>query len=173
MPKLDPIEHKKRKEAGALRCLDKNGKPLNEASKSVAVQDKKQSCDVNNIVARVLKNGTVDPSLLKTPGRFGDFTSVPDFQESLNRINRMNEQFMSLPAVIRAKFDNDPAKLIAYLDQTKKDPKIKEEAIQLGILPKPVIKHSRLETPEGNFWITTKDDVEIARNPIKPVAPTP
>lgn len=172
MPRLDPEEHKRRKEATKLRCLDEDGKPLNEASKSRAGQSARDKCDINRIVKRAIRpDGKVDmafvQSLSKTPGRYGDFTGATDFQESLNRVVKMNTEFMRLAPEIRKKFNNDPAELIAYLDQAQKDPKVKEEAISLGILPKPVIKTTRLESPEGNFWVTTKDGVEISRNEIK------
>jgi len=167
MPRLDPVEHKRRKQASALRCLDENGKPLNPESVSVAVQDKKENCNINKIVARATKNGMVDQTLIKIPGQYGDFTNVVDFQEIQNRVIRMNDKFMTLDPKLRMKFDNDPVKLVAYLDKTKTDQTTKEEAISLGILPKPVIKTKKIETPEGNFWVTTKDDLEINRTPIK------
>lgn len=167
--RFDPEEHKRRKAATALDFTPRKnpkGEIINPAVISVAVQHKKDECDINRIVKRVLKNGAVDPSTYR-PGRFGDFTSAVDFQEAQNRVIRMNNEFMTLSPEVRLKFENNPAKMVEFLY----DPKNKEEAIKLGLLPKPVIKTTKVETPEGNFWVTTKDNVEIGREPVKVAAP--
>lgn len=173
MPRLSPDEHLKRKDSTRQIYVDKNGKPLNEESKSVAVQDKKDICDINRIVKKAIRpDGQVDMSVVgplsKGPGIFGDFTNVVDFQTMQNRVIKMNNAFMALDPVLRAKFDNDPAKLIAFIS----DENNKEEAIELGFLPKPKFETKSLETPEGKFWVTTKDGVEIKREAAKlPPAP--
>lgn len=174
MPKLDPSEHKRRKEATALRCLDINGKPVNDASKSVAVQDKRDSCDINRIVKKVTRpDGQIDAmtlqSIAKAPGRYGDFTGAADFQEVSNRVIRMNNAFMALPAETRLKFDNDPAKMIEFVT----NPANEDESVKLGLLPPPVWDRKKIETPEGFFWVTTKNDIEVKREPVKPVATAP
>lgn len=169
MPRLiNATEHKKRKEASALRCLNSEGKPLNDASKSVAVQDKRDSCDINRIVKKALRpDGQVDASLVqslaKTPGRFGDFTNAVDFQTLQNRVIRVRDAFMALPGDVRARFDNEPAKLIDFLS----DPKNKKQAVEWGILPKPVIKSKKEETPEGTFWVVYEDGVEKNRHKVE------
>lgn len=171
-------DHKARKDASKLRCLDKDGKPLSAQSTSLAVQDKRDTCDINRIVKKSKRpDGQIDITQLtgiaKNPGKFGDFTNAVDFQEVSNRVIRMNDAFMSLPPETRLKFNNDPAQLVAYLDQAKRDPKIKDEAIALGLHPKPVYEHKKLETPTGDFWLHLKDGVEIKREPIKKEAATP
>lgn len=174
MPKLALTEHKKRKEASALRCLDENGKPLNEASKSVAVQDKRDSCDINRIVKKAIRpDGQIDASLIaslaKKPGLYGDFTNAVDFQTLQNRVIRVRDAFATLAPEVRAKFNNNPAEMIDFVN----DPKNKAEAIKMGILPPPKRETKKIETPEGNFWIMTEDGVEIRRTKIEPAAPAP
>lgn len=167
-------EHWKRKEASALRCLDKNGKPINEQSKSVAVQDKRDSSDINRIVKRATRpDGQIDAAVLsglaKAPGRFGDFTKAVDFQETQNRVIRMNNAFMALDPKVRLRFDNDPAKLIQFLY----DPKNKAEAVKLGLLPPPVVETKKVETPEGFFWVDYEDGIETNRKPVPPAPAAP
>ena len=61
--------------------------------------------------------------------QFGEFDSVQDFQTAQDIILRANEQFASLPSKVRARFDNDPAKLLEFV--SNKDNL--DEAVRLGI----------------------------------------
>lgn len=124
MPRLDLAEHKLRKERSALRCLNEEGKPLNDASKSVAVQDKRDVCDINRIVKKAIRpdgqiDGSLVQSLAKKPGLYGDFTNAVDFQTLQNRVIRLRDAFMALAPDVRAKFDNDPAKMIDFVNDSK------------------------------------------------------
>lgn len=126
-----------------------------------------KDADIHTILKRFEKTGMV-PGNSRQP-LTGDFASVPDFQTAMDLIANARMQFDSLPAVIRSRFANDPA---VFLDFMSKEDN-KEEAIELGILPKPVILSSIVEvvSPLGvleRFSVTTKDGVEIGR--IKVVA---
>lgn len=178
MARFSSEEHMRRKKMSAIRCLDENGKPVSEESKSVAVQDKRDQCDINRITKKLVRpDGQVDMMALaavsKGPGRFVDVTGAVDYQESQNRVIRMNSLFMTLDPQIRFKFENNPIKLVEYLDKARIDKDTKKEAIELGLLPKPVFKTQKLETPTGDFWVTTEDGVEINREPVKTAAPAP
>lgn len=85
-------------------------------------------CDVNVIAARLSAGQPV--SVRSDMGRFGDFSEAPDFYEAQNLVIRARDQFMSLPAKVRARFDNDPGKLLAFVA----DRKNLEEAHDLGLL---------------------------------------
>lgn len=158
---------------------DSKGNILNPEVVSVAVQDKRDTCDVNRIMKRVeeaKKKGEmyIPPTMRTpagTPGGFSDFTNAKDYEGSLNSVIKMNELFMTLPPDVRFKFANDPVKLVEELDKAKADPKVKEELIGMGILPKPKYETKKVETPEGNFWVKYKDNVEIGRTKIE--APIP
>lgn len=175
MPKLTPEEHALRKNATRQVYVDSNNKPVDDASKSVAVQDKRDSCDINRIVKKVIDSqGNVNlsamPGLVRE-GRYGDFTSAVDFQECHNRVIRMNDAFMTLDPMTRLKFNNDPAQMITYLESIKGDFKKEDEAVALGLLPKPVFKRVKEETPEGDFWVVTRNGHEISRDIIKTAVP--
>ena len=47
---------------------------------------------------------------------YGDFTQVADYQTALNTVNNAREQFAQLPAKLRDRFDNDPAKMLAFVN---------------------------------------------------------
>lgn len=92
-----------------------------------------KACDINTIMARARQGGIV-------PGRagqpmYGDFSKMPtDYQECLQTVINADEAFMQLPAAIRAKFANDPAFLVDWLN----DPVNAQEAVSLGLMPAPV-----------------------------------
>lgn len=172
--RLSKEDHQARKAATRQVYLDDRGKPVSESAKSVAVQDKRDSCDVNRIVKKVIdSNGNVNVSALPglvREGRYGDFRNAVDFQECSNRVIRMNNAFMTLDPHVRLKFDNDPAKMLDYLDSINGDLDKEDEAVKMGLLPKPVFKTEKIESPEGNFWVRSRNGREISRELIKPAA---
>lgn len=105
-------------------------------------QSFKDECDINSIVKKALRNGLLPDGNVNP--MYGDFSDVKDYQEGLNVVRRAEMQFKSLPAHIRSKFDNDPAKLLEFVA----DPKNTEEMIELGlaqrIVPEPI------EPPKGS-----------------------
>lgn len=103
---------------------------------SLTDQSQKKDCDINVIVARCAQSG-VAPGMRGEP-IYGDFTSVPDYQTALEIVARAEEQFMGLDAKTRARFDNDPEKLLAFVD----DDKNYDEALALGLIPKKPVADS-------------------------------
>lgn len=96
---------------------------------SLAQQDMKDECDINTIVRRFGLTGELPSNPI--PPRYGDFTSVTDYHTAMNAVRDAMEGFMALPAELRARFANDPANLIAFLD----DDGNREEATRLGLIP--------------------------------------
>jgi phage internal scaffolding protein len=103
-----------------LRCEDA----------SLAQQHYKEECDINTILQKFNITGLLPESPLSP--RYGDFTGISDYHTALNRVIAAEDEFMALPANIRAKFDNDPAQLIEFLEDEKNRP----EAEKLGLVEK-------------------------------------
>lgn len=104
--------------------------------KPLTQQSAKDECDINVIVERA-KRGADIPNLNPAPPRYGDFTEVPtDLRECLNVVRRADELFMSLDARVRARFENDPAQMLDFLNNEAN----RDEAVELGLVePKPVV----------------------------------
>lgn len=101
-------------------------------AESVVQQQFAEECDINTIVKRFgitgeLPNGVAMPLS-------GDFSGVTDFQTAMQLIRQAQESFYELPAEVRARFANNPADVIAFLD----NPANRDEAIRLGLVAKPV-----------------------------------
>lgn len=94
-------------------------------------QQFKDECDINEIVRRFGLTGEL-PENVRTP-RSGDFTGVNDYQSAMNAVRAADEAFMELPGELRKRFDNDPQKLMDFME----DENNKEEAIKLGLVNKP------------------------------------
>lgn len=91
---------------------------------SMADDSQRAETDVNNIMSRIRYHQLPDPVQM-----YNDLSEVGDLLSAHESIQKANAVFDSLPAKLRAKFDNQPAKLIEYLQ----DPKNDAEAISLGL----------------------------------------
>lgn len=122
-------------------------------------QAHKDACDINNIMLRAKPQPT--NGIIANPGMYGDVSEVGSFQEALDKIHATQQEFQALSAQIRARFDNNPANLIAYLE----DPENHAEAVKLGII----------QAPEGYVPPSVADSVPAstpvtADNPPNPDA---
>lgn len=88
----------------------------------------KDECDINNILRQFNITGLLPEAPLSP--RYGDFTGIGDYHSALNQVIAAENEFMALPAQIRSRFDNDPAKLIDFLEKSEN----KDEAIKLGLV---------------------------------------
>lgn len=110
---------------------------------SLAQQHFKDECDINNILRQFNITGLLPESPLSP--RYGDFTGIGDYHTALNRVIAAQEEFEALPAQIRARFENDPAKLIEFLEDDNNRP----EAESLGLVEKAAAEavEAAIETP--------------------------
>jgi phage internal scaffolding protein len=130
----DSEEKKKRAKAGRRPTVDCSKDAKGNDLPSRTKQEFKDECDINNIVKRYKKTGVIT-HYKNTNGVYGDFSNPVDYQTALNSIMEANDMFMELNAELRKKFDNDPKKLIEFIN----DEKNRDEAIKLGIIEKPPV----------------------------------
>ncbi|AXH71837.1 MAG: internal scaffolding protein [Microviridae sp.] len=90
-----------------------------------------EEADINTLVRRFGITGQL-PENLAIP-QSGDFTGVSDYQTAMNLVVQAQEEFLKVPADVRARFDHDPGRFIAFVD----DASNRDEAIRLGLIPKP------------------------------------
>lgn len=100
-----------------------------EGSTSRTQQSFKEECDVNRIMAKFRKTGEINHLNEHNPS-YGDFATGLDFHTAQLAVADAQADFDSLSARIRAKMDNDPAKLLAFVA----DPENLEEARELGLI---------------------------------------
>ena len=108
---------------------------------SLAQQHYKEECDINTILEKFNITGLLPEQPLSP--RYGDFTGIGDYHTAMNRVFAAQDEFEALPAQIRARFGNDPAQLIDFLENSDNRP----EAEELGLVEK-----------------ATAEAVEVAKN---------
>lgn len=87
---------------------------LETPDETMTKQAFKDECDINNIVNKYQKTGIVTHVQQRQPS-YG-YAPSADFQTAVNLVHQQREQFAHLPSEIRAKFDNDPLKLLEYVE---------------------------------------------------------
>lgn len=98
-------------------------------------QQFKAETDINEIVRRFGVTKELPASGRIPLPTTADFVEATDYQTSMNTIVQARESFMQLPSNIRARFDNNPQKVLAFLE----DENNKDEAIKLGLVNKPPV----------------------------------
>lgn len=101
---------------------------LETGSESFVQQHFADSCDVKKIIARFTRTGVLDHVNQLQP-QYGDFTSVPTFEEAQQIIAQTSEYFASLPGHVKDRFGNDVKEFLAFVN----DEANIEEGRKLGI----------------------------------------
>lgn len=101
------------------------------------IQSAAAECDINKIVGKYKRTGELT-HISQGIARYGDFTTEADYHQALLNVQEAKEQFMELPAEIRALAHHDPGEFLTFVD----DPKNRDQCIELGIIPSP--KEERL-----------------------------
>lgn len=106
---------------------DESGLLCPEGS-SLTKQSFAEECDINTIVHRFGLSGEL-PTGVRMP-TYADFADVPDYHTAMNALAAANEAFEQMPAVVRARFNNDPGLFVDFCS----DEKNRDEAIRLGLV---------------------------------------
>lgn len=110
---------------------------------SLAIQSAEEESNINTIVRRFGLTGEL-PSDLRMP-LSGDFEGIGDFHSAMNTVRAAQEEFLRVPADVRARFGNDPAQFMEFLE----DPGNRDEARKLGLLRAVVESSAPSGTPDG------------------------
>jgi len=115
-------------------------------------QSFKDECDINLIMKRFKRVMNAD-FLQKfngfVGGQFGDFSEVTDYRSALDQVRQAQGVFEALPAIVRKRFNNDPALFLDFCH----DPKNSDELVTLGLATKsaPVQDAPSQPSSTGNF----------------------
>ena len=101
--------------------------PIREQTKTL--QSAKDECDINKIVPRALKNGTLGELLANGGWVDQDFSSPVEYQEACNLVIEAQAKFDSLPSKLRDRFKNEPSEFLRFVS----DPSNEEEMVTLGL----------------------------------------
>lgn len=104
---------------------------------SLTHQSFQQECDINNIMRNYQKTGLIN-HLSKHSPSYGDFISSSDYRENMDHILAASDAFNALPALLRKRFNNDPAEFLAFVE----DGNNLTEMAQLGLLNEDATKRA-------------------------------
>jgi phage internal scaffolding protein len=134
--------------------MDENGNPI-----YFTEQHHKKECDINNIIKKYDKTGLIS-HINNIEGFFGDL-SGDDFKTMQDQVIMASNMFDDLPSDIRNRFENEPYKLLEFMD----DPNNRDEAIELGL-----IRESWPESLDG-IGEHIKDGVNVGTGEIRQDGP--
>lgn len=117
---------------------------------SLTQQHFKEDSDINVLIERFTHGGNL-PQRNAEDYTFGDFSAV-DYQTALDTVMVANEQFGTLPAKVRDRFGNNPAKLLHFLQ----DENNREEAIGLGLVSRGTVPSLDVTVPSDTKKIESE-----------------
>jgi len=91
----------------------------------------KDECDVNNVLRRYDQTGLIT-HVNTAVARYGDFSEINEYQESLNLVIEAQQSFGALPSAIRERFANNPGKFLEFVT----NPANIDEMCDLGLAEK-------------------------------------
>lgn len=97
-------------------------------------------CDINEIVRKWTQQG-IQPEVYAREPQYGDVSEGLTYRQALDKVLEAQDAFNLVPPNIRARFHNDPAEYLDFLN----DPSNLEEAIKLGL----AIRSEAPSTPQG------------------------
>lgn len=103
---------------------------------SLTQQSSKDECDIHIIMRKAEKHGIVT-HLNKYAGTYSDMVSAPNYHEAMVLLANANSMFESVPSSIRAKFGNDPARFLDFMQNENNRDKILKMGLDVSHLPKP------------------------------------
>lgn len=87
--------------------------------------------DINAIIRKYDKTGSL-VHVTKSIPRFDDVSGMADYKTALDTVLEAQSKFGELPSEVRSHFENDPHKLIEFLN----NPENQSEAFKLGLIEK-------------------------------------
>lgn len=130
----------------------KRAKGIHFKEKSKTHQSFKKECDANWIVNQFTRTGDKDLLNKKQMPRYGDYSDQISYQEAMHITINANNAFAALPAEVRSIFDNDPHKMLGFLD----NPENNDEAIKLGLKAAPKTAPDPLDVAADKKLADTK-----------------
>ena len=110
---------------------------------SLTIQSQTDDADINILMERFGITGKM-PENPHIP-QYGDFEGISDYRTAIEAVRIAQESFMTIPAKVRAEFDNDPQRFLEFMG----DPANLEKARSMGLAkPAPVTPAPEQKTVE-------------------------
>lgn len=117
--------------------------------------------DINKIMARYVKTGTVPVYADRQPF-YVDAVDYPSFQDMQNIMISARDAFLALPASVRERFHNDPAKFVEFAVNDENAAELKK----LGLLSPEAVE--RLDKIEADQALENAEALLKSKKPAEP-----
>jgi phage internal scaffolding protein len=118
---------------------------------SMTRQEFKDELDRNNIINKYIPyNQLPDPRNQV----YADLSDLPDFLEAAQTVAKAEQAFASLPSNLRTRFQNDPTKLLAFVQ----DKSNYDEGVKLGLFEPPQPTPTPQPSPQPTPTPTPKSE---------------
>ena len=105
-----------------------------EGTETMTEQSHKDRCSVVNIMKQYDRTGLIT-HVNRATASYGDFTTVNEYQESLNMVIKAQDAFADIPSDIRERFNNDPGAFFEFAT----NPENREEMVSMGLADAPIV----------------------------------
>lgn len=123
---LDDLKGFVRYDGDGLQAIISDLTGLDCSADEPAQQQFKDECDINQIMARYQRTEVMDLRSNFQSGVYADLASMPDYLEAQTIVANAQSAFHDLPAEIRVKFDNDPARFLQFVEDPKNADRFEE-----------------------------------------------
>lgn len=132
---------------------------------SRAKQSFRDECNINTIMKRYEKTGLISHAS-RYQGDYSDVSGGMDYHDAMNAVLKAREMFQTVPAKIRARFNNDPGEFISFCTDSKNQEELIKMGLAKDIRVKPVDVNVTNRT-ERNFSQGETDDDDISPGEIE------
>lgn len=104
---------------------------------TMTIQSEKDNCDINVIMNRYATCGT--PLPYRADGVqpvYADVSELGDYMQNYQRCKQAEEMFNALPSALRKELDNNPANLLAFIQNEAN----RERCVEYGLINKPAVE---------------------------------
>lgn len=129
---------------------------------SMTLQSAAPECDIYNILNQFNTTGIVTHVASGTP-QYSDVSEVPDYQAAMEIIMTAEEQFSVLPSHVRREFDNDPGKMLEFIQ----NPDNYERGVELGLFVQNNSLGTNIISDSGSVGL----DTGLSNNSVVPPSP--
>lgn len=105
-------------------------------------QSHQNSCDINLILAQFMETGIM-PNMKNNNPQYADVSGI-DFQDIQNQLANAKTLFEELPDHVKAQFDNEPFKFLAFAE----NPENNQALVDMGLASAPKKEHIAPALPE-------------------------
>lgn len=129
--------------------IQPKARPTITCGPSLTEQSHKESCSMQFILKKYAKTGVIEHTN-QYQGQYMDLPGEMDLHQAQNIIATANSMFETLPAVIRADFENDAGKFLAFMQEPDNKDQIEAYGLSSSHLPieedydDPVPNHTRV-----------------------------